>query len=157
MTQPEPTAGLDPGDVARLPPQLEFRDRSCAMASRELDQAVEKIRLYLRCLQLSECSETDRLLVRTVQEAERRLAASEPADPAAVILEELHRLLPVNSASSGRSIADLLVTVPTPTPTPSPQRMADQRLDYWAPMRALRDLVVGLMESIFPRLRRYGQ
>jgi hypothetical protein len=138
-----------------IPP--ERHHQGCDGTTADLDQAVEKIRLYLRCLELGENAEISRLLAQTVQSAERRLQAAERADPAAIMLDELHRLLPAGAASAERAAADRPATVPVPTPPPRPRRMAEQRLDYWAPMRALRDLVVGLVELIFPRSRRYGQ
>lgn len=151
--QPAPAAGGE----GPLSPASEPQRRGCDGAGAGLGDAVERIRLYLRCLELGESAETSRILAQTVQRAEHRLQAAERADPAAIMLEELRRLLPAGAASPEPPAMDRPTVVPVPTPPPRPHRMADQRLDYWAPMRALRDLVAGLLEPIFPRSRRYGQ
>ncbi len=154
----------EPQRAARAEPRLpataalpgELRQQSGGGSTTDLDQAVERVRLYLRCLDLAENADVSRLLSQTVRQAERRLQSSEPADPAVVMLDELHRLLPAEMPGEPASAA-VHARVPVPTPPPCPRHMAEQRLDYCAPMRALRDQVLALVELVFPRLRRYGQ
>jgi hypothetical protein len=133
------------------------RRQQAAALKADLDQAVERVLLYLRCLDLSEDPDALRLLNLAVREAERRLLASARGDPAAIMLEELQRLLPADATRMGQDTTPLLSPVPVPTPPPSPLRMTEQRLDYCEPIRALQEQIVALVELVLPSLRRYGQ
>lgn len=150
ITEPQRAARAE----ARLPSRL---DGGNALVMDLDHEAVERVRLYIRCLDLAENTETTRLLSQTVQQAERRLRASGRVDPAAVLLDELHRLLPAGRMEGEPAPSAALTPIPVPTPPPCPRHMIEQRLDYLAPMRALCNLVLGLVDLVFPRSRRYGQ
>src|SRR5262249_18514933 len=143
----------NPAGVGLVPPG----DRAAPLAvpaTHDLGPGLAKVLLYLLWLEPSGRADLPALLARIVERARQRLRRDAGLDPSAGLLEEAQRI--VAAAADAPRGAGRMPPIPMAVPPVALQRMPEQRLQYWAPLRALRNLAAGLMPYPHSK-KRFGQ